>query len=178
LAVFRQVEAWMKEHTGYPTVSGFHEFLYEPETPLKGDLSEYTYKHRGCLASVIELGALFHQIGVEPKKPFVDVYSRLDRKDFVALAKWDREVNQGRVFRKWRKVRHPQLGEVEVGGLDLLVGISNPPYEMLAEVCEQQSAAFLRVAAMLPRVSVEVVSREKLSGDVTRIELRIANKGY
>jgi len=178
LAVFRQVEAWMKEHTGYPTVSGFHEFLYEPETPLKGDLSEYTYNHRGCLAYVIELWDLFHQIGVEPKKPFVDVYSRLERKDFVALAKWDREVNQGRVFGKWRKARHPQLGEVEVGGLDLLVGISNPPYEKLAEVCEKQSAAFLRVAALGPRVTVEVVKRDVLGPNLTRIEVRVANRGY
>ena len=178
LAVFRQVEAWMKEHTGYPTVSGFHEFLYEPETPLKGDLSEYTYNHRGCLAYVIELWDLFHQIGVEPKKPFVDVYSRLERKDFVALAKWDREVNQGRVFGKWRKARHPQLGEVEVGGLDLLVGISNPPYEKLAEVCEKQSAAFLRVAALGPRVTVEVVKRDVLGPNLTRLELRVVNRGY
>ncbi len=178
LAVFRQVEAWMKEHTGYPTVSGFHEFLYEPETPLKGDLTEYSYNHRGCLAYVIELWDLFHQIGVEPKKPFVDVYSRLDRKDFIALAKWDREKNQGRVFRKWRKARHPQLGEVEVGGLDLLVGISNPPFEQLGEVCATQSAAFLRVAALGPRVTVEVVKKDVLGPNLTRVELRVANRGY
>ena len=43
LAVYRQVEAWMKEFTGYPTVSGFHEFLYQPEQPLKGDLTDYAY---------------------------------------------------------------------------------------------------------------------------------------
>jgi hypothetical protein len=38
LAIYRQAEAWMTEHTGYPTVSGFHEFLYEPDKPLHGDL--------------------------------------------------------------------------------------------------------------------------------------------
>ena len=178
LAVFRQVEAWAKEFTGYPTVSGFHEFLYQPETPLKGDLTDYAYHQRGCIAYVVELWDIFKQIGVEPKKPFVDVYNRLDRKDFIAFAKWDREVNKGRIFKPWRKVRHPQLGDVEVGGLDGRVGLSNPPYEMLGEVCAQQSAAFLRVAALLPRVSVEVVKREKLSDGFTRVELRVANKGY
>jgi hypothetical protein len=178
LAVYRQVEAWAKELTGYPTVSGFHEFLYEPETPLKGDLTEYAYHQRGALAYVIELWDLFRQVGVEVKKPFVDHYTRLDRKDFVALAKWDRDVNRGRVFKAWRKCRHPQLGEVEVGGLDLLVGISNPPFEKLAEVCAQHSAAFLRVAALLPRVTVEVAKRDVLGKNLTRIELRIANRGY
>ena len=178
LAVYRQVEAWMKEFTGYPTVSGFHEFLYAPEKPLKGDLTDYAYHQRGAIAYVIELWDLFTQIGMERKKPFVDVYSRFDRKDYVALAKWDKEVNKGRVFGTWRKTRHPQLGEVEVGGLDNRVGISNPPYELLAKVCEEQSAAFLRVAALVPRVSIEKVAQEKIGGDLTRIELRIANKGY
>jgi hypothetical protein len=178
LAVFRQVEAWATQFTGYPTVSGFHEFLYQPEKPLKGDLTDYAYHQRGAIAYVIELWDLFAQIGMERKKPFVDVYSRLDRKDYLALAKWDREVNKGRVFKPWRKASHPQLGEVEVGGIDNRVGISNPPYELLAKVCEQQSAAFLRVASLVPRVAIEAVSQERIGEGLTRMELRISNKGY
>ena len=177
LALYHQVEAWMKEHTGYPTVSGFHEFLYEPETPIKGDLTEYAYHQRGALAYVIELWDIFAQIGMKQMKPFVDVYTHLERKDFESLAKWDSEVNKGRVFKAWRKVKHPQLGDVEVGGLDLRVGISNPPFEKLPEVCEQQSAAFLRVAALVPRVDVEV-KQERLADGLTRIDLRVVNRGY
>jgi len=186
LAVYRQVEKWAKEFTGYPTVSGFHEFLYAPDKPLKGDLTDYAYHQRGTLAYVIELWDLFTQIGMERKTPFVDVYTRFDRKDLIALAKWDKEHNKGRVFGKWKKVKHPQLGELEVGGLDLRVGISNPPYEMLAKVCEQHSDAFLRVASLVPRVVVEVVKTEPLVSPAkagaqfqfTRVELRVANRGY
>ena len=178
LAVYRQVEAWATEFTGSPTVSGFHEFLSVPEKPLKGDLTDYAYHQRGALAYVIELWDLFKQIGMERRKPFVDVYSRLERKDYQALARWDREVNQGRVFKPWRKAKHPQLGEVEVGGIDNRVGISNPPYELLASICEQHSAAFLRVAALVPRISIQAVAQEKIGADLTRVELRIANKGY
>ena len=189
LAVYRQVEKWAKEFTGYPTVSGFHEFLYAPDKPLKGDLTDYAYHQRGTLAYVIELWDLFTQIGIERKTPFVDVYSRLERKDLVALARWDKENNKGRIFGKWKKVKHPQLGEVEVGGLDLRVGISNPPYEMLGRICEQQSDAFLRVAALVPRIEAEVVKSENLvtpastkgqaaGVQFTRIEIRVANRGY
>ncbi|HUL95165.1 MAG TPA: M14 family metallopeptidase [Usitatibacter sp.] len=178
LAVYRQVEAWMTQFTGYPTVSGFHEFLYVPEKPLKGDMTDYAYHQRGALAYVIELWDLFTQLGIERKKPFVDVYSRLDRKDYVTLAQWDKDVNKGRIFKAWRKAKHPQLGDIEVGGLDVRVGISNPPYEKIAEVCEKQSDAFLRVAALVPRVAVQVVKSEKLGGDLTRIELRLVNRGY
>jgi hypothetical protein len=175
---YRQVEAWMKEHTGYPTVSGFHEFLYEPETPIKGDLTEYAYHQRGALAYVIELWDIFAQIGMKQLKPFVDVYTRLERKDFEALAKWDRDVNQGRVFRKWRKVKHPQLGDVEVGGLDLRVGISNPPFEKLprfASSSRQPSCAWRRSC---PRITLEKVKQEKLADGLTRIEMRVSNRGY
>jgi hypothetical protein len=189
LAVYRQVEKWAKEFTGYPTVSGFHEFLYSPDKPLKGDLTDYAYHQRGTLAYVIELWDLFTQIGIERKTPFVDVYSRLERKDLVALAKWDKEHNKGRIFGKWKKAKHPQLGEVEVGGLDLRVGVSNPPTEMLAKICEQQSDAFLRVASLVPRVVVEVVKTENLvppavtkgqaaGAQFTRVEIRVANRGY
>ena len=178
LALFRQVEAWMTEHTGYATVSGYHEFLYEPEKPLYGDITEWAYHHRGCIAYVVELWDLFKQLGIERKKPFVDHYTHLDRKDYVALAKFDREQNAGRIFRRWRKAAHPQLGEVEVGGFDGRVGISNPPYEKLAETCATQSAAFLRVAALVPQVTVEVVKSEKAGAGHTRVELRVANRGY
>ena len=177
LAIFEQVEAWMTEHTGYATVSGFHEFLYEPEKPLHGDLSDYAYHQRGALAYVVELWDLFHQLGIERKKPFVDHYSKFARKDMRALAAFDREHNQGRVFGQWKKVTHPQLGEVEVNGFDPRVGIWNPPYEKLDETCRHQSAAFLRVAALAPRVSVQVVQQERVEGH-TRTHLRIANHGY
>jgi Zinc carboxypeptidase len=177
LAIFEQVEAWMTEHTGYASVSGFHEFLYEPEKPLHGDLLDYAYHQRGALAYVVELWDLFKQLGIERKKPFVDHYSKLTRKDMIALATFDREHNAGRIFKPWRTVTHPQLGEVEVGGFDPRVGIWNPPYERLAQTCNEQSAAFLRVAALLPRVSMSVVKQETGDG-VTRTELRIANHGY
>ena len=178
LAIFRQVEAWMTEHTGYACVSGYHEFLYEPEKPLHGDLTDYAYHQRGCIAYVVELWDLFHQLGIERKKPFVEHYWKLDRKDFQALARFDRERNGGRIFRRWRKVEHPQIGPVEVGGFDGRVGIWNPPYEELPATCAAQSAAFLRVAALVPRLSVELVSRERAGEDLTRLEFRIANAGY
>ncbi len=178
LAIFKQVETWLTEHTGYATVSGFHEFLYEPDKPLRGDITEWAYHQRGALAYVIELWDLFKQLGIERKKPFVDHYAQLDRKDFLAMAKLDREVNGGRMFKRWRKAKHPQLGDVEVGGFDPRVGIWNPPFERLGETCATQSAAFLRVAALVPRVAVEMVAREKVGGGHTRVEIRVANGGY
>lgn len=185
LAVFRQVESWLTEHTGYASVSGFEEFLYEPDKPLKGALTGFAYHQRGALSYVIELWDLFAQLGIARRKPFVDHYSRMDRKELLALARFDRERNAGRIFRSWRRFSHPQIGEVEVGGFDMRVGLSNPPYEQIDETCRGQSAAFLRVAALLPRVELTAVEIRRIGGAgggggpaQTQVVVRVANRGY
>ena len=177
LGIYEQVEAWTTDHTGYACVSGFHEFLYEPDKPLHGDLMDYAYHQRGALAYVIELWDLFQQLGIARKKPFVDHYSKLTRDDMRALAAFDRQHNMGRIFGTWVPVQHPQLGPVEVNGFDPRVGIWNPPYERLDATCNAQSAAFLRVAALLPRISLTEVERAQV-GIAHRITLRVANHGY
>ncbi|MGB5211695.1 MAG: M14 family metallopeptidase [Gammaproteobacteria bacterium] len=178
LAIFRQVAAWLEESSGYPTVSGFEEFTYEPEKPIRGDLIEYAYHQRGCIGYVIELWDLFAKVGLERKKPFVKSYTDLSREDMVAIAKWDRDHNAGRVLLEWRAFEHPQLGPVELGGVDPRVGMFNPPYELLAETCAQQSAAFLRVAAMAPMIRFGDIRQTDLGGGLTRLDISVENHGY
>ena len=178
LAIFRQIEHWLEEHTGYPMVSGFEEFTYEPDKPIHGDLSDYAYHQRGCIAYVVELWDLFAKLGFERKKPFVKSYTDLKREDIIAIAEWDRDHNAGRTVVEWRRFAHPQLGGVEIGGIDSRVGMWNPPYEAIAETCNQQSAAFLRVAAMAPRIRFADVSMEKLTEDLTRVDMVVENVGY
>jgi Zinc carboxypeptidase len=178
LAVFRQVEAWMTEHTGYPTVSGYEEFLYAPDKPLHGDLSDYAYHQRGAIAYVVELWDLFARLGMPRPPKFVQFYDRLTRADLEKLAGWDRDENQGRCFGGWRKAHHPQLGEVEVGGIDPRIGIWNPPTEELAQVCTSQSQAYLRVAAMVPALRLGAIEQVALGGGLTRVVVKVENHGY
>ncbi len=178
LAIFRQVEAWMTEHTGYPTVSGHEEFLYEPDKPLRGDMTDYAYNQRGALAYVIELWDLFKRLGMERPPKFAQYYERVSRADILKLARWDQEENAGRTFPPWRPFEHPQLGEVEIGGIDPRVGIWNPPLHELGRMCHTQAQAFLRVAALAPRIRIGDVRRDALAGGVTRVEVEVVNDGY
>jgi hypothetical protein len=178
LAVYRQVAVWGERHGGYPTVSGCEEFLYAPDSPLHGDLVDYAYHQRGALAFVCELWDLFKQAGIERKKPFVSHYTHLDRAELELIGRWDRDHNQGRAILPWRPFEHPQLGQVEVGGVDPRVGLVNPSYEQLGEVCLRQAAFFLRVAAMAPRLTLEVPSITELGGDLYRVDVSVKNEGY
>lgn len=178
LGVYRQVGQWAEDLTGYPMVSGYHEFLYEPGKPLFGSLSEWAYEERGALAYVCELWDLMARLGIERPAKFVDYYTRFRRDDWVALARWDRDHNGGRIFRPWTRVRHPQLGDVEVGGIDRRVGLSNPSYAELPGICESQSALMLRVASLLPRVVVSRVEWAPIDGDIGEITVVVENHGY
>jgi hypothetical protein len=178
LSFYNQIEEWGAKYTGYPTVSGYAEFLYEPDKPLHGDVVDYAYHQRGVLAYTCELWDLFAQLGVARCKPFVDHYRMLTRDDLRKLAVWDREKNASRLFRPWKKASHPQLGDVEVGGMDSRVGISNPPYEMIDAICVAQSKMFLRVAAMAPSVVVEHVETKRLGQGGWRVDVVVENRGY
>jgi hypothetical protein len=178
LAVFRQLEAWMMDHTGYPTVSGYDEFLYEPDKPLRGDLTDYAYNQRGAIAYVIELWDLFRRLGMERPPKFVQYYERVSRRDLIKLAWWDRDENNGRSFPQWREFHHSQLGRVEIGGVDPRIGIWNPPLHELSAICASQAQVLLRVAAMAPRIKVGKIDREALAGGITRVDVQVINDGY
>ena len=172
LAIYRQLEEWGEKLGGYPMVSGFEEFIYEPEKPIHGDITDFIYYTRGAIAYACELWDLFARLGIERRKPFVEHYTRLTRENLLALAKFDREKNSGRIFRGWKRFRHPQLGDVEIGGTVSTVGLNNPPFEMLADICQRQAAMYLRVAAMAPALEMQA---RYANG---RIEVEVANAGY
>ncbi|WP_394848944.1 M14 family metallopeptidase [Pendulispora brunnea] len=178
LAVYQQIGAWCEKFTGYPMVSVFEEFLYSPDTVLHGDLAAFGYHQRGAIAYVCELWDFFAQVGLERKRPFILRYSQISREEFVQIARWDREHNQSRILRPWRTFQHPQLGEVEIGGRDPRVGIQNPPYERLAEICTNQAAALFRVAALAPRIVLGEPQITRLGEDTYRVEITVENRGY
>ena len=179
LAVFRQIERWGDAISGYPTVSNFTEFTYEPDKPLYGDLANFAYAERGAIGFVCEIWDFFRQVGFEVVRPFIKNYEiRTSRADIRKIAEWDREHNAGRIVGTWKKIPHPQLGEVEIGGYDPLIGVWNPPFEKLPEVCDQQARFFFRLAAMTPRLVLSELSIERIEGETYRVRAVVDNRGY
>lgn len=178
LAIYRQLGAWADAHVGYPMVSGFEEFTYEPKTPVRGDLIEWAWAQRGCVSAVCELWDVFARAGLPRPKRFVDAYTHQSRADLERIGAWLRENTGDEVLRPWKRVDHPQLGPVEVGGLDIRFGLSNPPRSLLPEVCAKLSAWFLRVAAMVPRPEITELAVEPLGDGVWALRGAVENRGY
>lgn len=176
--VFRQVTEWCEQIGGYPMVSGFEEFTYEPDKPLRGDLSAFAYGQRGAIGFVCELWDFFKQAGLDVLRPFVWNYQRRLREEGPKMAVWDRDHNQGRIFQPWIPMDHPQLGPVEVGGYSPLIGMWNPPPNRLNEVCVAQSRVFLRLAALAPRLRVVGVEVENMGAGLSTVHATVENIGY
>jgi hypothetical protein len=94
------------------------------------------------------------------------------------MAAWDRAHNEGRIVGAWRPFKHPQLGEVEIGGYDPLIGIWNPPPERLGEVCDKLTRYFLRLASLAPRLAFARAETTEIAEGLHRITAVIENRGY
>lgn len=176
--LYRQLAEWATTYTGYPTVSGYEQFTYEPEQPLRGDLVDFAYHQCGCLAVACELWDLFGRLNMPDTARFVDHYTALTRDDLEHLARWDRDFNQGRIFSDWTPLEHPQLGPVEVGGTDPVIGIWNPPPESLPALCDSIAGYWMNVAALLPRLVVEEVMVNPIADRLFEVTVTVANHGY
>ncbi|MCA9719714.1 MAG: peptidase M14 [Myxococcales bacterium] len=180
--VFDQLARWAKQHARYPTVGGFEQFTYTPQKPLHGDLIDFVYRQRGCLAVAVELWDLFAQAGIRRRdragERFVDVYDELTRDELIALARWDREHNAGRCAAAWRPFRHPQLGDVELGGYDPRFGLWNPPAERLAALCREHAALILRTAALAPAIEITAARVIPQGPGRWAIDITVENHGY
>jgi hypothetical protein len=175
-AILGLVEDWASTWAGVPTVSGYSEFTYTPEKPLYGDLVDYAWHQRGAYAWSVELWDLFARAGLPKKGRFVDRYVDQDSADLEHLARALAAIGAPAI-EPWKPVRHPQLGDVEVGGFDPRFSVWNPPAgPIVHELCRGHSAVFLRLLSLLPALQV-TTRREPLSGDAFLVEVTVENHG-
>lgn len=93
------------------------------------------------------------------------------------LLKWSDTALQGRGFAAWKTVRHPQLGEVEVGGFR--PGLKTaPPLEGLDATIAFHTDFCLGLMAKLAEVEFEALKAEPLGGDVYRVSAWVSNAGW
>ncbi len=80
-------------------------------------------------------------------------------------------------FVDWSPFEHPDLGSVEIGGF-VPYATTNPPAEQLPELGRQHGAFVVRLARMLPRVSIVETSVTAHGGGVFTVSVEIENSGF
>ena len=94
-------------------------------------------------------------------------------------AKWiaySDEHLDGAGFVEWTALSHPQLGEVEIGGL--VPGIRHePPEREWARVADEQTEFVTALLGLFPVLTVEVMDVERLADGLWRVRVRGTNTG-
>lgn len=92
------------------------------------------------------------------------------------VLKWmDTEKIDG--FVKWTKAKHPEFGEVEIGGFKPYAA-TNPPAAKLAELGASHAKFTLHLLSLFPRVKVASFEAVAHGGGVFRIRAEIENTGF
>jgi len=104
-------------------------------------------------------------------------------RDYNGDGRWDEyevlrycdEEFGGKCFLPWTKVQHPDLGEVEVGGMNPKFWSQNGPPEVLEKWASRQARFNLAMALDLPQVEITnvAVSKVRMSADSATHEVKV-----
>ncbi|HEY3384354.1 MAG TPA: M14 family metallopeptidase [Vicinamibacterales bacterium] len=94
----------------------------------------------------------------------------------AVLAFSDKEL-QGKGFIKWTAFKHPQLGEVEIGGMAPFTD-TTPPAPMVKTLLDGQVPWVLELAKKLPRLKILKSDVQAKGAGVYAVKLWIENSGY
>jgi hypothetical protein len=87
---------------------------------------------------------------------------------------FDKYLLMGDGISPWKKVEHPQYGEIEVGG-PKKNWVRQPPSFLLEEELHRNMAFTLYHADQMPRVRVQSVAVKELAGGVTEVTATLEN---
>ncbi len=176
LAVFKELGDRGTEITGYPNISVYHDFTYEPGKYITGAFDDWAYAYYGVPAFTIEFWSAAKHAGLEVPD-FIEFFRNPPEEAQLALLAWnDRELN-GEGFVPWTPFDHPQLGDVEIGGWKSKFTFQNPPPHLLEAECEKLCRFAIAHAKTSPRLQAALKAEEPAPG-VRRIELTVENTGF
>ena len=88
--------------------------------------------------------------------------------------KFSDHVVQGELYKPWKPFRHPDYGDVEIGGWVKMSSRLGAPF-MIKDLVHRNAMAVLFTAKHLPEVSLEAFEVKPLGGNLYRVRTRLAN---
>lgn len=94
------------------------------------------------------------------------------------LIKWNDEKLDGKYFINWQAYKHPQLGDVEIGGWNQRFIKQNPPPPFLKAEIELYVPWMLWLAETSPRVVIKDASVKWIDKSLAKITVKVENDGF
>jgi hypothetical protein len=160
--------------TGWRAIRVHPDFMYDPDKPIVGVWADTLSTVFGVPGYTLEIWDPYGHCGQTVAKP-AEFFKKPDAAVIRAMVARFSEAPHAVV--PWRRFDHPQLGPVEIGGLDYMRTIRNPPLAELPAECGKAFRVAERLRRALPRVQVEARAVPVAPG-LTRVEVAFENLGY
>ena len=182
LEVYKVLGGIGEELTEYPCISIFDEFTFEDDRPFRrGCATSFFYEHLGAFVFSTELWDWPWMIGLDHfrERGGVDFdWGKLSEEEQLNELKWIDE-NYAEGFLDWTPYEHPQLGAVEIGGVERKYTRRNPPPGKWLEYEVDKYLMFaIRHATLLPLLRITEHKVEKVAEKVYKVSAQVANTGF
>jgi len=177
LRAYKLIGAEATKRTGYPAISIFHEFKYDPKTSITGSTTDWFYDHVGVYAWTTEFWSPQRQAGIEDYG-YIEWMKEHPPEDDLKLLRWNDEKLDGKGYLDWYEFDHPQLGKVELGGWDVMYCWGNvPPQFLEAEIAPHSDWALWHLL-ISPRLEVKSLDVDAVGEGTYKVRLVLQNTGW
>ncbi|MBA2661666.1 MAG: hypothetical protein H0U74_05185 [Bradymonadaceae bacterium] len=172
--LMEQLAVDVAEGTGYRVVRVFPDFMYDKERAIVGVWADTISTVFGVPGFTVELWDPIGYAAIEVQSP-IDFLMRPPPEQLRQFLRKFAEDADNVVA--WRPFEHPQLGPVEIGGIEYLRTIRNPPTKLLADECAKAFKMAERARQALPEVQANLATTP-LGDGVHRVRLTLENLGF
>jgi murein tripeptide amidase MpaA len=169
-----------EELTGYPAISVWEEFRYHPKEHISGTF-DWIYEHLGLYTWTIEIWNPKKEAGIDNAE-WVHWFRDHPPEDDVKVYEWALRVapadsaHPGHVA--WRPFRHPQLGDVEIGGWNRMAVFTNPPPPLREKEIARFPQWLLWTSLVSPKLELRTVEVTPHGTDTWKVRLVVQNSGW
>ncbi len=163
--------------TGYPAISIFHDFKYDPKQTVKGGANDWLYDHLGVFTWTTEFWSPQREAGIEDYG-YIEWIRDHPPEDDLKLLRWSDERLEGRGYVDWYPYEHDQLGAVELGGWDVMYCWGNVPPPFLEREIAPHTELAIWHALISPRLEIHSLDAEPLGDRAWLVRLVAHNTGW
>ena len=160
-----------KKITGYERAGDVYND-YGRGNPLFGHGPDFGYWYYGAIWYGDELwnGARYRD------------YNNDGETDQLDIIRWDDEENDGAGFIEWKPVKHPVLGDIEIGGFNPKFFSQNPPPKHLEPWVRNEGLFNIEMVKYLPELEWDKIESKRIRAYKTdsadyQIKISVRNKG-
>lgn len=165
-----------EELTGYPAISVWHEFQYYPNEWISGTF-DWIYEHLGMYTWTIEIWNPKKEAGIDNNE-WIHWFRDHPVEDDVKVYEWARRVAPGEGHVDWTPFKHPQLGDIEIGGWNRMAVFTNPPPALREKEIARFPQWLLFNALISPKLELQGTTVTREADDTWRVRLVVQNTGW